>query len=260
MTGRCCGNPHRADRFSMMPWGPTATQNSQAALRARNAEGRRKRPLGRRRRAKPWRRGTATGRIGPPEAVCHPERQRGIFSNVIAVSQLLPISPEKSLVAAALGMTALQFLRPSALRAPSAPADSASLWTSISGSAFSSSPRAENRYDSASADAPAAVDRRREIAIHEDREEPIGPALVRAFARRVDLRHLPPHAHAILEHRHLEARDALVGNVDDVLRVMQERHVVVIGSEEQDLAVELDESLEERPVAEREVPRLRRHR
>jgi hypothetical protein len=35
----------------------------------------------------------------------------------------------------------------------------------------------------------------------------------------------------LLEHRHLESRDALVGNLDDVLRVMQKRHGVMIGAQ-----------------------------
>jgi hypothetical protein len=76
-----------------------------------------------------------------------------------------------------------------------------------------------------STNAPAAVDRRREMTVHENREEPIGPARMSALARRIDFRHLPPHANAILEHGHLEACDALVGNIRDVLRVMQEGDV-----------------------------------
>ena len=62
----------------------------------------------------------------------------------------------------------------------------------------------------------------------------------------------------MFEDRHHELRHALVGDVCDMLRVMEEGRGVVIAAEQQDLAIELDEPLERRLVAERIVPRLPR--
>jgi hypothetical protein len=73
---------------------------------------------------------------------------------------------------------------------------------------------------------------------------------------RVELFHPPPHALALLEHRHLVACDALVREVRDVLGVMQEGHLVVVRPEQQDPAAKLHEPLERRAGAERVVPRL----
>ena len=57
---------------------------------------------------------------------------------------------------------------------------------------------------------------------------------------------------------HLETDDALVRDVDNMLGIVKKRHRVVIASEEQDFAVQPDESLERRVVAKRVVPGLRR--
>jgi len=47
-----------------------------------------------------------------------------------------------------------------------------------------------------------------------------------------------------------------LGDVGDVLDVVQKRHRVVVGTKEQDLPVESDEAFECRVVSERKVPRL----
>src|SRR5688572_21932118 len=104
-------------------------------------------------------------------------------------------------------------------------------------------------------DTPAGVSCRGEVLVHNLREKPWRPVGMRA-ARGVELGHVAPYALAACHDRHLEADDPLVGNVHDVLGVMEECHGVVIGAEEQDLAVESDQSLEDRAGAKRVVPRL----
>jgi len=86
------------------------------------------------------------------------------------------------------------------------------------------------------ADAAAAILRLREIAIHDLREEAIRPVGMRAGAARVDLLHLFPDADTVVEDRHFKHRDAQAGHVEDVLGVMQERHLIVIAADQQDLA------------------------
>ena len=107
------------------------------------------------------------------------------------------------------------------------------------------------------ADAPALIARLREIRVDQPREKPVGPVGVRAF-RCVDFLLVAPHPLAVLQHRHFVFRDNLVGNVDDVLGVVEEGDGVVIAADQQDLAIELDEAFERRAVAERVAPRLRR--
>lgn len=73
---------------------------------------------------------------------------------------------------------------------------------------------------------------------------------------RVDLLHLPPRRPVESARRDQHARDASAGQVGHVLDVVQEGHVVVVRSEQHETAVELDEAIEDRAAAEREVPRL----
>ncbi len=125
------------------------------------------------------------------------------------------------------------------------------------GSVKSSRPRASNSTQSALPTRPPRLRVCVEIRVDQPREEPIGPVGVRAF-RRVELLLIAPHALAVLQHRHFVFRDNLVGNVDDVLGVVEEGDLVVITSDQQNLAIELDEAFERRAVAERVAPRLRR--
>jgi chromate reductase len=107
------------------------------------------------------------------------------------------------------------------------------------------------------ADTAAAIARSRQVGIDETSKKAIRPVAMRAFAR-VDLLHLAPDAAAVFRDRHLERGDALPGDVDDVLGVVEERDVIVIAAEEQDAAIELHEAVERRSRAEGEVPRLLR--
>ena len=92
------------------------------------------------------------------------------------------------------------------------------------------------------ADQAAAVPGFREMGVDDFREEAIGPIGVHAIARRVEFLHFAPQSPAVLEDGNLEPCDALVRNVDDVLRIMQERCRVVIAPKKEDLPIELDES------------------
>src|SRR5262245_23984910 len=94
-----------------------------------------------------------------------------------------------------------------------------------------------------------------EVAADELREEPVGPVGVRAVARCVELFDVAPHASAVFQNRHFEARHALAGDVRDVLGVVQERYVVVVAAEQQDLAAEIQKARERAAVAECVVPR-----
>src|SRR5687768_12089470 len=106
------------------------------------------------------------------------------------------------------------------------------------------------------ADAAAAIARPRQMRVDDLRKEARWPARMRPGAAGVDLLHLLPDPLAVLEHRHLESRDALPRDLDDVLRVVQKGDVVVVATDEQDLAVEIQEALERRPAPERVVPWL----
>ena len=96
------------------------------------------------------------------------------------------------------------------------------------------------------ADQAAVVPGFREMGVDDSREEAIGPVGVHAIARRVEFLHFAPQSPAVLEDGDLEPGDALVRNVDDVLRVMQEGYCVVIAPKKEDLPIEVDESLFER--------------
>src|ERR671925_184617 len=96
------------------------------------------------------------------------------------------------------------------------------------------------------------------MAIDDLREESIGPIGVHPFTRRVELLHLAPHSLAVLEDWHPEACDTFVRDVDDVLRVVQEGHGVVIAPEQENPSVAFDESFEGRLATECIVPRLAR--
>ena len=80
-----------------------------------------------------------------------------------------------------------------------------------------------------------------------------------AFAGSIEFFHLSPNAPAILVNRHLVSRHSLVRDVDDVLGIVEEGHVVVVAADQQDLATELHEPIEGRVAAEGVVPRLIRY-
>jgi hypothetical protein len=57
----------------------------------------------------------------------------------------------------------------------------------------------------------------------------------------------------------LEFRHALLRDVDNVLDVMEKHHVIVVATEQQYSAVDLDKAVEKRFGAESIIPRLRKY-
>ncbi len=70
------------------------------------------------------------------------------------------------------------------------------------------------------------------------REEAIWPVRMSAIARGIKFLHRAPDPTAILNDGHLIARDSLSWNVHDVLHVMEEGYGIVVGTEQDDLAIE----------------------
>src|SRR5438874_10833915 len=108
------------------------------------------------------------------------------------------------------------------------------------------------------ADQAAVVTSVGEMTVDDFREEPIGPVGMLPLSRRIEFLHVAPYPRAMLQDRYFEALDAFVRNVHDVLRVMQQRHGIVIAAGEQDLPIQLDESLERGVMSNRVIPRLPR--
>src|SRR3954462_9220617 len=106
------------------------------------------------------------------------------------------------------------------------------------------------------AGAAAAIVRVRQVRVHDLRKKAVGPVRMRARAARVDFLHLSPHARTVLDHGNLETGNPEAGHVKDVLGVVKEGDGVVIAPEQQNFAVELNESLEGRSLPECEVPGL----
>src|SRR5687768_12912186 len=113
-----------------------------------------------------------------------------------------------------------------------------------------------NEEGSRAADLSAAVIGVRQVGADDASEEPVRPVGVSSLTGSIDFLHSPPHPRSVFVNGNLVLRDALIRNVDDVLGVVEEGHVVVIAAEQKDLAAGVDESLERRAGAERIIPRL----
>src|SRR5579884_373953 len=107
-------------------------------------------------------------------------------------------------------------------------------------------------------DETARVAGAREIAVDEPCKKAVGPVAMRALGG-IEFLHIAPHPRAILEHGDLVPNDDFIGDVGDVLGVVQESHRVVIAPEQQNLTVQLEETVERRAAAERITPRLLRN-
>jgi hypothetical protein len=104
---------------------------------------------------------------------------------------------------------------------------------------------------------PATILRPCQIAVDELGEEALRPMRVGALVG-VNLLGPPPYPRVVFLDRHLKTSNALVRNVENVLGIVQEGNGVVVRSQEEDLAVKLDETLERRAPAESIVPGLGR--
>ncbi len=65
-----------------------------------------------------------------------------------------------------------------------------------------------------------------------------------AVVQRIEFFHIAPHPSTAFLDRHLITRDALAWDVGDMVRVMEKGDCVVIGAEQQDLAIELQKPIE----------------
>ena len=79
-----------------------------------------------------------------------------------------------------------------------------------------------------------------------------------ALAGSIELLHITPYALTIFHHRHLVTRNALAGDIGDMFRVTEKRHGIVIGAQQCDLAIQMQEPLQRRAQSKGIIPRLTR--
>jgi hypothetical protein len=68
----------------------------------------------------------------------------------------------------------------------------------------------------------------RDQAIDDLREEAIRPVRMSPITRSIEFLHRSPYSTAILNDGHLIPRDSLVWDINDVFRIVQESHGIVI--------------------------------
>jgi hypothetical protein len=94
------------------------------------------------------------------------------------------------------------------------------------------------------------------MAVHESTEEPLGPIRVNTSPRRIEFLHVTPDTCPVLGHWNLESRHSFVGDVGDVLDVVEECDIVMITPEQQNLPVKIYQAIKRRVVPEGVVPWL----
>jgi hypothetical protein len=81
---------------------------------------------------------------------------------------------------------------------------------------------------------------------------------VHAGARGVELLHVTPDPNSAFHNRHFESRHSSIGDIGDVLDIVEKGDRVVVAPEQQDLSVERNQAIQRRIVAVGIAPRLRR--